>query len=1603
DDSFASDRPSNLDVDYNETLYDSFTGDRPSNLDVGSDEPSNSEWDNATNPTTTPTDPVSTSESILEAPAPPLAAVSHDTATNDHLVEPKRSLTNREGSNGSVGDDSSVAGGRTSVDDSFARGSLDNAYDDVEDPTADEDVSFRMSGPAGDYMDDDNNDDSFMGGESSISYSEAAGDATSNKASSSFEDPGSSGFYDASRAFDQEFDYGNAEIRQSNRGDMVDLYSRESTGSAASLSASSYDNQQSFFVGSMGSEAEALSFLPMASSPAFSDVVMLGDESETGKSHESSSLDLQSLAVRTSGSEGDNSGAFSPREEPPLLPVTIKASTTTSPGVSAVIRDSSTAAALAAAPRSSFIIANESLALSSSSMGQDSDSIAQAFSFSRKSGSSETLGDSFMRDSNQQSVQDADSSFMEDNSFRLSSPNGAVRASEQIDEDSFVSESSFAGDDSFSSVNFSEVAARHMERRSSEMSHDSKGKRDAQAGAPASSSPSPANSQPLASSPPGGEAQAERQTDELLDFTGVYRDSVQSSENARVSLESRNTVVRLESKVRDPSLRLTATAVSLVRARSDSIQRASERKVEDFFRRTYNFNKDDEDLNFGDTQNRRTRARTTVEFNVHMEEDEEQQVYHDKPFMTDAARQRSKSTSVKKTIGLRSLRADSSVAFALAGSSGAGAGFAPATRSRAVSRPSTRLQIKEDLLEVAPSERRSRLTFRSSGDSSSSIDTTEGHALEEKMQELEASRIRQNSAAANEMSSSRVIQRNFTISISSETRSSNSIRDDSPNMIPMPPHYMLSPKTESPIKMSSTSVFAFSKGLGESRGGKDNGNDNSTATPTLPGLSMATASSLTPSPFSASYAASSSSKMPQSHLAQSGGGMAPGFKWNTQEQLQHLESRSDESGGMSIKESIWHETRPTLSDQVATHFQRFSSSLRNTLQRTGVRFFGHQPRGGGDPNQTTSPQSVCSAPPKLSRKFDDKNFYVRFGRGGGVEDNDEVIAAKQALGRNRNPENVFKKRHARTMVTLLCALLGVALGIGVIHVESLSGSFNLPRAQQLLQQQLQPVVGGLKIATATQWILLPGKLFLRLWNCVTLPLLFCHILNGIADMAMNQKAGLVLSFRSIGYMLCVSLITTLEGVGVAAAIKSLGLFKASAGTSNASTKASAAALRKALGVVDRRNGSVALMCESSHTYLQSTSGGKTFRCSNDSIPLPVYEVITNGTAVESPAIFVFNDVNNFLKTAGTDTQSPLRYYPQAQSLNDASKQLVNSLVPANVVDSLISSTPMSTVAIALLLGLVCGKRAWERGIHAKNGDFADSRIELAGEHVADKPHYILGVFVELQLALEWLADVLETLAPIGVLSLLAGNIVLHRQELMTIVEPMMQLVLSVVVVCLVHVLLVVPLFMKLCFKVNMFASWSAFLPAYLMCFCTGSVVLSLPIVQQCYEKGNIVTKSMAQVAMGMLSVLHRNAHALYYPVAILWLLQTSTQASDIELTTKMCVTIGFLTLASCFFALHPVASVVSGTHGGSNLFVIVTLWRAVLTFSGNPGTTSTPPTFPLLVACDVLLSRFIAVMNLHDNLVVTRMIAEHCDEVVVEGTAKPPVNSVDFAPSPMYI
>lgn len=1571
DDSFTSDRPSNLDALYNETLDDSFASNRPSNLVHDSlDDSFASE-----RPSTLARDSLDLSfagvrPSTLRARSPGTASIDVDSVP---VPTPIVSSVMATPSIPSIQQETNADSRRASAErDRFSESSLNDA-------TAMElnnDVSFRLSSPDGDHWE---TNDSI----SSEPTSFHGNDANVNRSSSSF--VAISAFGAASQSFQHDNQSSNADARPFGHEQVVsDVGYRISTESAVSFGSTHH----SFFVGSVGSEADSMASYPLlASSPALSDVAMLGDDHGASKSVESSYLGQRSRPLHASDDEartiawqsavqGSETVVTSPtslNEQLPLLPIAVKSASS-----SAATRKSTLLKAADSGDDNSLSRRSSSAALGSSSVRQSKSSTASAI---------DALGASLL--------------------YRLSSPNAHANAATP----SFISHASDDAvskpRDSFSSSSSSEVAARHLNATSADPSDGTQADNSAEtqpdgAFVPLTAAALAANGSAHEHSVGGG-----RPTDEKLDFTGVYRSSGQSRDGANASRGRRNTVAKAESRQADgSSFLLMTTPVALVRARSDSVQRASERKVEDFFRRTRKFTMADDDADLRATQStRQTRARTTVvELTLHEEHDEEKAPQAP----IDAARGRSQSAATKKLIDLKSLRSGAGGVSALQRM------VALSGRSRAVSRASTRLQIKEDLLEVPASPalgRQSRLTFQSSssssGASSSSIDSVENRALAKTIETLQATRGRQLSAAndADDAGgrSRRGLQRPFAHSISSEARSA-----DSPNMIPMPPRYMLSPNAHAHAAVDRSDV----KGTRFAASASGNA-----MTPTLPSLAMG-GSSLTPSygassPFASSFATLSGAKTPL--FAMSGG--ASGFKWNAQEQLQHhhhhhhLDMRSDESGGLSMKESIWHETaipRPTLSEAVASHLHRFSSSVRHTLRRTGARLFGPHHE------TTTSPKSVCSSPPKLARAFDDSNFYARFGRDGGVGDSNDVAATKHALARQRNTEQAWKK----TVLTAVCALVGLVLGLVLIHVDSLGPTLTLSRAEQLQQQRVN---GALSIATTTAWILLPGQLFLRVWTCATLPLLFCHVLNGAADLAMHRKAQLALSFRSLGYMLAVSVIAAVEGVGMVAVVDALGLFRTDATTGDTSVQSTAAALRSRLGAVERVNSTVALQCEFDRSYLQALNDGRSFRCSNKTIPLPVYDGASesnrhfsnnHSTNSSSAAIFVLQDVNRVLET--TSSRVGTAYYPHGSSLSLTGLDTVAALVPPNAADALVRSSPVTTVAIALVLGLVCGKRAYERRLAAKAAR-QDPEAERSNPVV--KPFYVLGAMVELQLALEWIVDGLEWLAPVGVLSLVAGTMVLHREELLTVVRPMVPLVLSVSLACCVHVVLVAPALLRFGFGVqhafvpSSWASATTFLPAYVLCVGTGSVVLSLPIVHQCYARAsNDVTKSMAHVSVGVLSVLHRSAHALYLPLAVLWLLQTSAPPGvDVVLTTRLCLVLGGLAVGSCFVA--PVTAALSGstTNGGtSTLVLIMTIWRAVVAFSDDAaGASSSPPTLPLLVACDVVLARVVAATNLHGNMLVARMIAEHCDEVVVvvdnieeESSMSPAIRRGRLAPAP---
>lgn len=1024
---------------------------------------------------------------------------------------------------------------------------------------------------------------------------------------------------------------------------------------------------------------------------------------------------------------------------------------------------------------------------------------------------------------------------------------------------------------------------------------------------------------------------AVRVTEDNLDFTGVFR-----GDNSRVKEPDATT------STEDPEPVFALPPTPLRRVTSDSVQRASERKVQDFFRRTntYRFSDIDDDTRESeDIVTRSTRARTTVVYELYKEQDEE--LANSFAQATESPRRRRRSTSAMLAAESESIRPGVQLLQQL------NLSIPPEPMDESLvldsqrrtklydtrSRASSRLQINEDLL-ASPSLQMPLTPKKSAPPPIDESSWQRTEVSEEKPRP-------QSSTSSNSSQRSRT--------------------PDSPNMIPMPPNYMLSPD---PVQtnLQSESLFAFSEASNPMmQSGTKFGQEKG-----LPSLSI-DRTSMAPSPSLTSFFDASNSK------GLSGTpGKVPGFKWNTQQQFGPSPVLTDEDR-MVGSHSIWHEAaiqRPTISDQVTNHFHQLSSSLRNTLRRTN-RLLGRSRQTTGG---VTSPGSECHAPPRLPRAYDDRQFYA-----GADWDPTKVNKPK---GLRKTSQRLMKKRKLRGIILLGCAIVGVAIGLGLIHASSWLATFNETSSEQ---EQNQTSRGELDLTRAMKWFLFPGKLFLRSWNCVTMPLLFCHVANAMVDLSLSAKSSSIVSFSSFWNLLMLSLVATLEGVGVMALAHKLGWFRPVTGSAVATT---ASTLEAAIGVGVRADGTAALMCESEESYLQVSTTGSTFRCSNSSIALPVYTGISSNGSIEgsSAAIFVIDSVKEMLHSQ--TEPSDAMYYPTGFPLSSLAQEIATTFVPNNAVDAFAHSTPLSIVGMALFVGVVCGKRAWQRS-RVMNAEIGNQTRRLTrGPH--ERPHYLLTILVDLQLALEWLVDAIDFLAPFGVISVFAATIVLHWQEWYAVVTPMMRLVLVVLLLALAHMLLMMPMAVKYFFQTSTFTyrTMATFLPAFSFGFCTDSAVLTLPIAAQCFANAQTVTKSMAQVTMALASVVHRNGHALYFPLAILWLLETTTAAAGetLELEMSSYFSIALMTLVGCFLAAHDasIARLVkpkASISAGRNLLLIMSLWRVLAGM--NSALPATPATLPLLVLCDVLLSRVVTVVNVHDNVAFAHIMAHVCDEVVV--------------------
>ncbi|KAF4317485.1 hypothetical protein BBO99_00007996 [Phytophthora kernoviae] len=438
--------------------------------------------------------------------------------------------------------------------------------------------------------------------------------------------------------------------------------------------------------------------------------------------------------------------------------------------------------------------------------------------------------------------------------------------------------------------------------------------------------------------------------------------------------------------------------------------------------------------------------------------------------------------------------------------------------------------------------------------------------------------------------------------------------------------------------------------------------------------------------------------------------------------------------------------------------------------------------------------------------------------------------------------------------------------------------------------------------TAAKWIMTPGNLFVRAVQCVVVPMVFVNLVVATADI-MYKGLGKSLSIRVV-IILLLSIFAAIAQ-GILTGVVTHSLFR---GYSDQETTSSTDVI-------------FGIQC----------GNGKFLEANDDGA------VTCSATSISGNSQFALDDVNDALvrNEALTGTNS---------SLSDNVIAVIDTFVPSNLMASFIDNTLLSIVAFALPLGVTLA----------------------ASFHGPVHLNPLLEFFREVNETLVHMAHWILGFTPFAVLSLLAGSLATSLED--SVAEHpvilVLQLVATVGVSVLVHMLVVLPVFFVLFTRRNPFRFMRQMLPAYVYSLGCSSSMATMPMSLECIETSREVPSSVMHFVLSVGTVLHMPGVAIYLAVLLHFMADVAGVTGE-ESTTTMLVT--FLGVFLCTLSAPPIPA--------GAFAVLAMAWNIVFPAYAIPDSV-----YALTLAADVFLDRFVTLCNVNAQAMLCRVLADQVNE-----------------------
>ncbi|KAG7384283.1 hypothetical protein PHYPSEUDO_002812 [Phytophthora pseudosyringae] len=341
----------------------------------------------------------------------------------------------------------------------------------------------------------------------------------------------------------------------------------------------------------------------------------------------------------------------------------------------------------------------------------------------------------------------------------------------------------------------------------------------------------------------------------------------------------------------------------------------------------------------------------------------------------------------------------------------------------------------------------------------------------------------------------------------------------------------------------------------------------------------------------------------------------------------------------------------------------------------------------------------------------------------------------------------------------------------------------------------------------------------------------------------------------------------------------------------------------------------------------------------------------SNNATELSSIFALNDTSSNFATA-TGTYTDINVSQQLFAILD-------ELIPSNMLKAFSSSSTMGVITLAIFFGIavVMSHERTRRQLAGGGGPAGTSKSDIGVNH-------LLLLINHGGLVCQLMINAVVSLIPFAIVSMIAGSMAQYTSS-MDLVESVGFLIvaLALALVTLTYGIMGTALFLAT--RVNVFTYLRHIIPAQVFIFGCSSSIATLPMTMRCVDSTREVSYALSRFLLPLGATSNLNGSACYMTLACVFMAKVGGYG---DLLTPLRYALLVLVGGIASFGVAPVP------HSG--LVMAITVWHTVFSMD-------VPPVFSLLVGADWLLNRMRAIVNITNDTILLRIIADQCDETTI--------------------